>query len=107
MKEALFEITAKGLGITGVTSPDGNLAGVITDGDLRRALERGEDILHAAAGQLMRPGAKRILRRELAAAALQIMERYSITSLFVFEGEQDQVPCGVIHLHDILKAGIA
>lgn len=107
MKEALFEITAKGLGITGVTSPDGSLTGVITDGDLRRALERGEDILQTAAGTLMKPGAKRILRRELAAAALQIMERHAITSLFVFEGEQDQRPCGVIHLHDILKAGIA
>jgi len=107
MKEALFEITAKGLGITGVTDADGTLLGVITDGDLRRALERGEDILQATAGQLMKRGAKRIVRRELAAAALQIMERFSITSLFVFENEQDQSPCGVIHLHDLLKAGIA
>ena len=107
MKEALFEITAKGLGITGVTDADGTLLGVITDGDLRRALERGEDILQATAGQLMKRGAKRIVRRELAAAALQIMERFSITSLFVFENEQDQAPCGVIHLHDLLKAGIA
>jgi len=107
MKEALFEITAKGLGITGVTDADGTLLGVITDGDLRRALERGEDILQATAGQMMKRGAKRIVRRELAAAALQIMERFSITSLFVFENEQDQAPCGVIHLHDLLKAGIA
>ncbi len=107
MKEALFEITAKGLGITGVTDTEGTLLGVITDGDLRRALERGEDILQATAGQLMKRGAKRIVRRELAAAALQIMERFSITSLFVFENEQDQAPCGVIHLHDLLKAGIA
>ena len=107
MKEALFEITAKGLGITGVTDADGMLLGVITDGDLRRALERGEDILQATAGQLMKRGAKRIVRRELAAAALQVMERFSITSLFVFENEQDQAPCGVIHLHDLLKAGIA
>lgn len=107
MKEALFEITAKGLGITGVTDLQGNLVGVITDGDLRRALERGEDILHATAGQMMRRGAKRILRRELAAGALQAMERFSITSLFVFESDQDLAPCGVVHLHDILKAGIA
>jgi arabinose-5-phosphate isomerase len=107
MKEALFEITAKGLGITGVTDADGALLGVITDGDLRRALERGEDILQATAGRLMKRGAKRIVRRELAAAALQVMERFSITSLFVFENEQDQAPCGVIHLHDLLKAGIA
>ena len=107
MKEALFVITSKGLGMTGVITAEGTLAGVITDGDLRRCLERGEDILQQAAGSLMHRSPKRIVRRELAAAALQRMERHSITSLFVFETEQDQVPCGVIHLHDLLKAGIA
>jgi arabinose-5-phosphate isomerase len=107
MKEALFVITSKGLGITGVTDTQGALLGVITDGDLRRSLERGEDILHSVAGTMMRRNPKRILKRELAAAALQIMERHSITTLFVFEQEQDQSPCGIIHLHDILKAGIA
>lgn len=107
MKAALFEITAKGLGITGVISESGVFSGVITDGDLRRALERGEDILNSTAGEMMKRGGKRILRRELAASALQIMERYSITSLFAFESENDDIPCGIIHLHDILKAGIA
>jgi len=107
MKEALFVITSKGLGVTGVTDPDGHLLGVITDGDLRRALERGEEILKITAGSLMRRGPKRILRTDLAAAALQTMERYAITSLFVFDDDGSQTPCGVIHLHDILKAGIA
>ena len=107
MKEALFVITSKGLGITGVTDAQGGLLGVITDGDLRRSLERGEDILQCSAGSLVHLNPKRILKRELAAAALQIMERHSITTLFVFEHEQDQAPCGIIHLHDILKAGIA
>ncbi len=107
MQEALFVITAKGLGVTGVTDRDGNLLGVITDGDLRRALERGEEILKITAGSLMRRGPKRILRTDLAAAALQTMERYAITSLFVFDDDGSQPPCGVIHLHDILKAGIA
>lgn len=107
MKEALFVITSKGLGITGVTDAQGGLLGVITDGDLRRCLERGEDILHSTAGSLMRRNPKRILRRELAAAALQMMERHSITTLFAFDDEQSHAPCGVIHLHDILKAGIA
>lgn len=107
MKEALFVITAKGLGVTGVTDETGALLGVITDGDLRRSLERGEDILHNTAGSLMHRHPKRILQRELAAAALQIMERHAITTLFVFEQEQDLTPCGIIHLHDILKAGIA
>ena len=107
MKEALFVITAKGLGVTGVADESGTLLGVITDGDLRRSLERGEDILHSSAGSLMHCNPKRILQRELAAAALQIMERHAITTLFVFEQEQDRIPCGIIHLHDILKAGIA
>lgn len=107
MKEALFVITAKGLGVTGVTTDDGSLMGVITDGDLRRALERGEDILLATAGSLMRRGPKRIRRQELAAAALQLMERYAITSLFVFDDDASSAPCGVLHLHDLLKAGIA
>jgi arabinose-5-phosphate isomerase len=107
MKEALFVITSKGLGVTGVTGAQGDLLGVITDGDLRRCLERGEDILNSTAGSLMHRGAKRIMKRELAAAALQLMERHSITTLFAFEREQDQAPCGIIHLHDILKAGVA
>ncbi|CAH2030706.1 KpsF/GutQ family sugar-phosphate isomerase [Trichlorobacter ammonificans] len=107
MKEALFVITAKGLGVTGVTDDTGRLLGVITDGDLRRSLERGEDILQTTAGSLMRRGPKRIRRQELAAAALQLMERHAITSLFVFDNDTDAVPCGVLHLHDLLKAGIA
>ncbi len=107
MREALFVITAKGLGITGVTDDDGALIGVITDGDLRRALEKGTDILGMAAGELMSRNPKRIGRTELAAKALQRMEEFSITSLFVFDDDRETRPVGVIHLHDLLKAGIA
>jgi len=107
MKEALFVITAKGLGVTGVTAADGALRGVITDGDLRRALEKGYDILGQKAAELMKLNPRRIRRHELAAAALQVMEHYSITSLFVFEDDSAPAPCGIIHLHDILRAGIA
>jgi arabinose-5-phosphate isomerase len=107
MKDALFVITAKGLGVTGVTAGDGGLRGVITDGDLRRALEKGYDILGQRAAELMKINPRRIKRHELAAAALQIMEHHSITSLFVFEDDTAAIPCGVVHLHDILRAGIA
>ena len=107
MKEALFEITAKGLGVTGVCDAGGVLKGVITDGDLRRSLEKGFDILNQSASGIMKHGPLRIKRTELAAAALQIMEQRTITSLFVFEDDQSFAPCGIIHLHDILKAGIA
>ena len=107
MREALFVITSKGLGITGVTDADGSLVGVITDGDLRRALEKGTDFLDHPAGQLMKRAPKRIRRDELAARALQRMEQYSITSLFAFDDQNGDRPVGIIHLHDILKAGIA
>jgi arabinose-5-phosphate isomerase len=107
MKEALFVITSKGLGVTGVTDEKGDLIGVITDGDLRRALGKGMDILNCKARDLMTKGPKRINRNELAARALQQMEEYSITSLFVFEENGSGAPTGVIHLHDLLKAGIA
>ena len=107
MREALFVITSKGLGITGVTDAEGGLIGVITDGDLRRALEKGVDIMALSAGDLMTARPKRISRNELAAKALQRMEQHAITSLFVFEGDHDRQPAGIIHLHDLLKAGIA
>lgn len=107
MREALFVITAKGLGITGVTDANGGLVGVITDGDLRRALEKGMDIINQPAERLMSRNPKRIRRGELAAKALQQMEEFSITSLFVFDADDDPRPVGVVHLHDLLKAGIA
>jgi arabinose-5-phosphate isomerase len=107
MREALFTITSKRLGITGVTDADGDLLGVITDGDLRRALEKGVDILNQTAGDVMTGRPKRIGRAELAARALQQMEQFSITSLFVFEDGDAKKPVGIIHLHDLLKAGIA
>lgn len=105
VKEALFEITNKKLGITGVSDEQGGLIGVFTDGDLRRCLE-GEHSLDHLMDQVMSRHPKRVLRFNLAAKALQLMEEYSITSLFVFEREEDAVPVGIIHLHDLLKAGV-
>jgi len=107
MREAIFEITSKGLGCTGVIDDEGALLGVITDGDLRRALEKGTDFLDHPASDLMVRNPKRILNGELAAKGLQKMEQYSITSLFVFEDENSNRPVGILHLHDLLKAGIA
>lgn len=103
MKEALFEITSKRLGITGVVDGNGLLKGAITDGDLRRAMEKGIDILHSKASDIMTKNPKRIEAGSLAAEALQKMEQHSITSLFVMDGESI---AGVVHLHDLLKAGV-
>jgi arabinose-5-phosphate isomerase len=107
MRDVLFVISAKRLGVTGVAGESGELRGVITDGDLRRALEKGYDILEREAEAIMRLNPKRISRHELAAAALRLMEQYSITSLFVFDDDSSNVPCGIVHLHDILRSGIA
>jgi arabinose-5-phosphate isomerase len=106
LKEALFEITSKKLGITGVADAAGGLAGVFTDGDLRRSIEQGFDVLNRPIHELMNRHPKRVLRTNLAAKALQKMEEHSITSLFVFESEDGAMPVGIIHLHDLLKAGV-
>ncbi|HSB04729.1 MAG TPA: KpsF/GutQ family sugar-phosphate isomerase [Thermodesulfobacteriota bacterium] len=106
MKEAIFEITSKRLGVTGVCNGEGHLVGVITDGDLRRALEKFDDVLNRQASEVMTKSPKWIEKDALAAKAVHRMEEYSITSLFVFYRAGDRTPVGIIHLHDLLKAGV-
>lgn len=103
MKVALFEITSKRLGVTGVLDDEGFLEGAITDGDLRRAMEKGLDVLNKNAAEIMTRNPKKIGADALAAEALQKMEQHSITSLFVMDGEK---VAGIVHLHDLLKAGV-
>ncbi|OGL45752.1 MAG: D-arabinose 5-phosphate isomerase, partial [Candidatus Schekmanbacteria bacterium RBG_16_38_11] len=104
MKEALLEITSKKLGVTTVVNGKGKLCGIITDGDLRRALEKHQDLLLKKAGEIMTTNPKIIKASSLAVEALQVMEKYSITSLVILD--KKNMPEGVIHLHDILKTGI-
>ena len=106
LKDALYDISSKKLGITGVVDELGGLIGVFTDGDLRRTIEQGIEVLNKPICEIMGGKPKRILRTNLAAKALQRMEEHKITSLFVFETEEEQVPVGIIHLHDLLKAGV-
>jgi arabinose-5-phosphate isomerase len=106
MKNVIFEITSKRLGVTGVCNGEGHLVGVITDGDLRRALEKFNDLLNREASEVMTKNPKWIEKDALAAKAVQRMEEYSITSLFVFNNSGDKVPVGIIHLHDLLKVGV-
>jgi len=106
MKEVLLEMTSKRLGVTGVMNGGGELVGVITDGDLRRALEKFPDLLAKRAKDIMTRNPKGIEADALAVEALRRMEEHSITSLFVFEKSGDRIPIGIIHLHDILKAGV-
>jgi len=106
MKDVIFEITSKRLGVTAVCNGEGHLMGVITDGDLRRALEKFSDLLGRQASEVMTRNPKWIEKDALAAKAVQRMEEYSITSLFVFNQTGEKVPVGIIHLHDLLKAGV-
>jgi arabinose-5-phosphate isomerase len=105
VKDALFEITSKRLGATGVIDAAGTLVGIITDGDLRRGLERRGQILELKAKDLMTHNPKTIAADSMATEAMALMERYSITSLFVVD-QIDKQPRGVVHLHDLVKAGI-
>lgn len=106
LRDALFEITSKQLGVTGVVDAQNSLLGVFTDGDLRRIMQQGLECLQQPIGQVMSTEPKRILRKNLAAKALQIMETHSITSLFVFADEPGKIPVGIVHLHDLLKSGV-
>lgn len=101
--EALMVMTDKGLGITTVCDESGALIGVLTDGDLRRGLDRKVDIYSASSLDLMSRKPSTISATLLAAEALNIMQTRKITSLIVSDNNQ---VTGVIHLHDILKAGI-
>lgn len=101
MREVLVEMTAKLLGMTCVVDEGGRLLGIITDGDLRRLLERFPNLLDRTAREVMTPTPKWIEPGQLAARALHVMESHAITSLPVLNG--DRTVIGVIHMHDILK----
>ncbi|MDH5642046.1 MAG: CBS domain-containing protein, partial [Nitrospira sp.] len=101
---AMLEMTAKKLGMTTVVDQQGLLFGVITDGDVRRFIQRGTDLMKATAKELASQNPKTIGPDDLAARAVELMERYSITTLVVTDDAQ--AICGVIHLHDLLKSGI-
>jgi arabinose-5-phosphate isomerase len=101
MTEVLPEMTLKSLGCIGVINKAGGLAGILTDGDLRRHM--ANDILNLTAGEVMTTGAKTIRPNALASEALRIMNDAKITSLFV---AQEEKVVGLVHIHDCLRAGI-
>lgn len=104
LKEALFEMTRKKMGMTTVVNQVGQLTGVITDGDLRRLLEKEEKIFDKKAKEVMTRNPKVIEENDLAAKAVQLMEKHSITVLPVI-GSGGKLT-GVVHLHDLLKIGV-
>jgi arabinose-5-phosphate isomerase len=108
IKDAIYEISSKKMGITAVVNASGKLVGIISDGDLRRWMEKteksGENLLAKSAKDIMTRNPKVARKDSLAAEAVAIMENNSITSLII--SDANGAPEGVIHLHDLLKAGV-
>jgi arabinose-5-phosphate isomerase len=105
MTEAIHEMSRKMMGVTAVVNGRGELHGVISDGDLRRLLEKDPSRLSGTAGECSHPNPKTIDADEFASAAIERMEAAKITALFVVDGEG--VLTGAVHMHDLLSAGIA
>jgi arabinose-5-phosphate isomerase len=104
LKAALFEMTRKGLGMTAVVDAAGKVAGLFTDGDLRRALEHTLDLQQARIADLMTRNPKTIRADELAVAAVEKMDTLKINGLLVVDADNTLV--GALNMHDLLKAGV-
>jgi arabinose-5-phosphate isomerase len=103
-KDVILEMSSKRLGLTCVVDGVGRLQGIITDGDLRRSMERPVDLLRLSARELMTSHPKTVELATPAVEALTLMEKYSITSLLIVD--TNARPIGVLHVHDLLKAGL-
>ena len=104
VRDALMEMSAKGLGMTAVVDPDGRAVGVFTDGDLRRCLDRGIDVRDANVTDVMTVGGKSIAPDRLAVEALNLMEEGKINALLVVDND-DRLR-GALNMHDLLRAGV-
>jgi arabinose-5-phosphate isomerase len=102
MSEAIVEMSAKGFGCVAVAEPSGKLAGVITDGDLRRHMRA--DLLQAPVDAVMTASPKTVRPDQLASEALQLLNASKITALIVVDADR---PVGIVHFHDLLRAGLA
>ncbi len=104
LSAALLEMTRKGLGMTAVVTPQREVLGVFTDGDLRRVLDQGIDVRAVTIADVMTRGGKSIGANQLAAEAVALMEKHKITALLVKDEQQRLI--GVVHMHDLLRAGV-
>lgn len=106
-REAIFTMTSKGLGATSIVDENGKLVGIVTDGDIRRGLEKGPEFIDEPVEKLMTKNPKTITKEKLAASALSIMEKHRprpITVLPVVN--KDDEPIGIVHLTDLLRQGV-
>ena len=104
LTEGLMEMTRKGLGMTAIVDAERRIAGIFTDGDLRRALDAGVDVRNTSMRDVMHPDCKTIAPDVLAVEAVVLMEENKITSLLVADSEQRLV--GALNIHDLFRAGI-
>lgn len=104
LAEGLLEMTRKGLGMTAVMDDTGRVAGIFTDGDLRRALDRAADLHATRMHEVMTRGAKSVHASMLAAEAVHLMEEFRITSLLVVDADSRAV--GALNVHDLMRAGV-
>ncbi|MBI5788886.1 MAG: KpsF/GutQ family sugar-phosphate isomerase [Candidatus Schekmanbacteria bacterium] len=104
LKDTLLEMSAKKFGISSVIDSTGTLVGIITDGDIRRIMIKDVNLLNQPVKNSMTKNPRLINQQDLAAKALEEMERYSITALLIIDDNRH--PRGVLHLHDLLKAGV-
>lgn len=98
-------ISEKKLGVAIIVDDNGKMSGVLTDGDIRRTLMKHHNVLDLKVKEIMTINPKTILSTELAAKALHLMEKYSITALAITD--ENKKPVGVLHIHDLLRAGVA
>lgn len=104
LSSALTEMTSKSLGMTTVVDSNQQLVGIFTDGDLRRCIDKGVDILTMGIREVMNKNPRTINVNSLAVEALNIMEEYKITALVVEDNQR--APLGIVHMHNLLRAGI-
>ena len=104
VRDALLEVSKKGLGMTTILNADGTLAGLFTDGDLRRALDRGIDILATPVSAVMTSQPATIFASRLATEAVQLMETRRINGLLVVDEQANLI--GALNMHDLLRAGV-
>lgn len=104
LKDTIYEISSKRLGATAVVNDENTLTGIVTDGDLRRLLEKSINIEKVVAKDIMSKNPKTIRAKYLASFALQLMENHNITSVIVIS--EKNTPIGIVHLHDLVKLGL-
>ncbi|MFO7858271.1 MAG: KpsF/GutQ family sugar-phosphate isomerase [Ectothiorhodospiraceae bacterium] len=104
LRDALVEMSRKGLGMTAITDTNQRLVGIFTDGDLRRSLDQGVDLHDTPVRDVMTVGGKTMTRGALAAEALQLMEEYKINALLVVDNDERVV--GALNMHDLLRSGV-